>query len=379
MSPKIYTRKFKEAVVKFYERNHTIAETLQEFGISQASLFEWKKIYSKEHDLIIDGASKYKNFRQSQAQLKKTEYILEVVRKASCGVNATIDEKMAAINELEGQYSIHVLCEALNLPRGTYYNRKRREKTMTQLEKDDEQLKPIINQIFLDSKKRFGRKPIQYKLKEKGYQVSEKRVARLMKEMGLEVEKPKYMAEHKKPIPRYYFKNRLGREFEQDSPNKVWVSDITYVKVEDQYYYICIILDLFSRKAISYGISDLIDTTLTMKTFGEAYKKRGNPRNLMFHSDQGVQYTSFAFRQYLKSKKVKQSFSTPGTPYDNSVCESFFHTLKKEAIYHNLYSSPDELNSVMEEYIHFYNEERPHRKLNMKTPLQFETEFNKHL
>ena len=74
-----------------------------------------------------------------------------------------------------------------------------------------------------------------------------------MKEMGLEVEKPKYLAEHKKSVPRYYFKNYLNQEFEQDAPNKVWVSDITYVKVGEQYYYICVILDLFSRMALSYG------------------------------------------------------------------------------------------------------------------------------
>lgn len=377
MSPKIYTQEFKEAVVKYYERNHTIAETLKEFGVSQTSLFEWKKLYDQEHDLIIDGGSKYKYFRQSQSHLRKAENMLEVIQKASCGVNATIDEKMAAVKELEGQYSVHVLCEALNLSRGTYYNRKRRENFVTSYEKDDEVIKPIIKQIFYDSKKRFGRKPIQHKLNKLGYCVSEKRICRLMKEMGLEVEKPKYLAEHKKPIPRYYFKNYLKQEFEQDAPNKVWVSDITYVKVGEQYYYICVILDLFSRMAISYGVSDVIDTTLTMKTFDAAFGKRGKPKNLMFHSDQGVQYTSYVFRKYVKSKKVKQSFSTPGKPYDNSVCESFFHTLKKEAVYHHLYATPEELVAVMEEYIHFYNEERPHRKLNMKTPLEFEMEYHK--
>ncbi len=317
MSPKIYTQEFKEAVVKFYERNHTIAETLMEFGISQTSLFDWKKNYSKEHNLIIDGGSKYKNFRQSQAHLKKTECMPEVVRKASCGVNATIDDKMTAIKELEGQYSIHVLCEALNLPCGTYYNRKRREMTISQHEKDDEQLKPIIKQIFLDSKKRFGRKPIKYKLEEMGYQISEKRVCRLMQEMNLKVEKPKYMAEHKKSIPRYYFKNYLNREFKQDSPNRVWVSDITYVKVGNEYYYICIILDLFSRMAITYGISNVIDTTLIKKTFNVAFDKRGKPKNLMLHSDQEEyisKYNSLVERHekmqsrydYLKKKKERR-------------------------------------------------------------------------
>ena len=204
--------------------------------------------------MIIDGASKLKNFRHSKEHLRKTEYMLEVIRKASCCVNATIDQKMLAIKELEGQYSVHVLCEVLNLPRGTYYNRKRRENTVTSYELDDEIIKPIIKQIFFVSKKRFGRKPIQYKLSELGYRVSEKRVCRLMKEMGLEVEKPIYLAEHKKAIPRYYFKNHLNQKFEQGTPNKVWVSDITYVKVGMQYFYVCVVLDLFSRIAISYGI-----------------------------------------------------------------------------------------------------------------------------
>ena len=112
-----------------------------------------------------------------------------------------------------------------------------------------------------------------------------------------------------------------------------------------------------------------------MKTFDDAYNSRGKPNGLMVHSDQGVQYIAYAFRKRLRELHITQSFSTPGTPYDNSVCESFFHTLKKEAIYHHLYENPQELDAVMREYFHFYNAERPHRKLNMKTPLQFETEF----
>ena len=90
---------------------------------------------------------------------------------------------------LEGQYSIHVLCESLNLPRGTYYNRKRKANRKMSYEKSDEEIKPLIKKIFYDSKERFGRKPIHHKLLELGYRVSEKRVARLMQEMGLEVKK----------------------------------------------------------------------------------------------------------------------------------------------------------------------------------------------
>lgn len=92
-----------------------------------------------------------------------------------------------------------------------------------------------------------------------------------------------------------------------------------------------------------------------MKTFDDAYNSRGKPKGLMFHSDHGVQYTAYAFRKRLRELHIKQSFSTPGTPYDNSICESFFHTFKKEAIYHHLYENPQKLEVVMREYIHFYN------------------------
>ncbi|MBR2293261.1 MAG: IS3 family transposase [Clostridia bacterium] len=378
MQKKVYPQSFKDEVVKFYSTNHTIAETIRKFGIAESTLFEWRKRYNEQHYLSTSTLPRLKHWRQKELHLSKIEQKLEVLGKCSCGVNASIDEKMAAIAVLEGQYSIHVLCESLNLSRGTYYNRKRKANNKTSYEKSDEEIKPLIEKIFYDSKERFGRKPIHHKLSELGYRVSEKRVARLMQEMGLEVKMPPFLAQHKKSIPRPIFKNLLGRQFDQMQPNLVWVSDITYAKVGETYYFICVIIDLFSRRLLSYGISDLIDTTLVMKTFDDAYNSRGKPSGLMFHSDQGTQYTSSVFRKRLREAHITQSFSTPCSPYDNSVCESFFHTLKKEAIYHHLYEGPQELDEVMREYFHFYNAERPHRKLNMKTPLEFETEFFKH-
>ena len=375
MQKKVYPQCFKDEVVRYYQSSHTIAETIEKYKIAESTLFEWRKQYNNQHYLSTNTATQLKNWRQKELHLNKIEQKLEVLEKCSCGINASIDDKMNAIAALEGQYSVHVLCEALNLPRGTYYNRKRKSGSQTSYEKSDKEIKPLIEKIFHDSNERFGRKPIHHKLLEMGYHVSEKRVVRLMKEMNLEVKKPQFLAEHKKPLPRNIFKNLLGRQFDQMKPNLVWASDITYAKVGETYYFICVILDLFSRTLLSYGISDIIDTSLVIKTFDIAYSSRGKPSGLMFHSDQGAQYTAYAFRRRLKELNIIQSFSTPGNPYDNSVCESFFHTLKKEAIYHHIYNVPSELDHVMSEYMQFYNNERPHRKLNMKTPFQFETEF----
>lgn len=370
-----YPQIIRDEAVLFYERGHTFAETQRKYGMSESTFYAWKKKFDLAHPLS-DPAEKNENIKKKrQLHLEKLAMELEVIRQCPCGIDASTDDKIDAINTLSDKYSVRVLCEALELPRGTYYNRKRREGSLTSYETNDILLKPLIEQIFRESKERFGRKPIHYKLAEMGYHVSEKKIARLMKEMGLEVAKPAYKAEHQKPLPRTYFKNLLSRQFDQPKPNLIWVSDITYIKVGNCYYYICMVLDLFSRKILSYSTSDTINTTLSLTAFDIAFQQRGRPQNLMFHSDQGTQYTSYAFRQHLRSLKVKQSFSTPGNPYDNSVCESFFHTLKKEALYHHLYGTPQDLEAVLEEYIQFYNRQRPHRKLNMKTPVQYEAEF----
>lgn len=374
MGQKHYLKSLRDEAVLFYERGHTFAETKAKYGMSESTFYEWKKKFDEEHPNLENTGNNRKASRKAWRHLEKLSLELEVLRQCHCGTSASIDEKMTAIKALENKYSVHVLCDALGLPRGTYYNRKRREGILTSYEISDMAIKPLIEKIFLESKCRFGRKPIHRKLSEMGYHVSEKRIASLMKEMGLEVSKPAYKAEHQKPLPRAYFKNLLMRQFDQAEPNLVWVSDITYVKVGELYYYVCVILDLFSRRVLSCRISDTIDTVLSLSTFEDAFHFR-KPENLIFHSDQGVQYTAYVFRQHLRDLQVKQSFSTPGNPYDNSVCESFFHTLKKEALYHHLYETPQELEEVLDEYIDFYNGYRPHRKLNMKTPIQYETEF----
>ena len=345
-----YPKLFRDEAVLFYERGHTFAETKVKYGMAQSTFYEWKKQFDRAHPVPEASGTDLSVARKAQRHLEKLSLELEVLRQCPCGINASIDEKMAAIAALGNKYSIHVLCDALGLPRGTYYNRKRKEGILTSYELNDEAIKPLIEKIFLDSKRRFGRKPIHHKLSDMGYHVSEKRIARLMKEMGLEVAKPTYKAIHQKPLPRTYFKNLLTRQFDQAEPNLVWVSDITYVKVGEQYYYVCVILDLFSRRVLSYRISDTIDTSLSLSTFEDAFHFR-KPENLIFHSDQGVQYTAYVFRQRLRDLQVKQSFSTPGNPYDNSVCESFFHTLKKEALYHHLYETPQEPKAALNEYI----------------------------
>lgn len=163
--------------------------------------------------------------------------------------------------------------------------------------------------------------------------------------------------------------NHLQQQFRQKAPNLVWASDITYLKAGGKWHYLCIVMDLFSRKVIAWHISAKPDVNLVMTAFQAAYEKRNAPYGLMFHSDRGTQYTAFAFRQLLDSLNVVQSFSKKGYPFDNACCECFFKYLKKEEIHRRSYRSLQELQLSVFEYIEgYYNSRRPHTTLNMLTP-----------
>ena len=124
--------------------------------------------------------------------------------------------------------------------------------------------------------------------------------------------------------------NHLRQEFNQKAPNLVWASDFTYIKVNGKFFYLCVIMDLFSRKIVGWNLSNKHDVNLTISAFRKAYQSRDAQFGLVFHSDRGSEYTAFSFRQLLDSLNVVQSFSKKGYPFDNACCESFFKFLKKE-------------------------------------------------
>lgn len=182
----------------------------------------------------------------------------------------------------------------------------------------------------------------------------------------MSTDKPKYQAAHPENGPCC---NHLQQNFNPKAPNLVWVSDITYLKAGGKWYYLCIIMDLFSRKVIAWQLSGKADADFVITTFQKAYRKRNAPYGLMFHSDRGIQYTAFSFRQLLDSFHVVQSFSKKGYPFDNAVCECFFKCLKKEETNRRNYHTLQELYTSVFEYIEgYYNTRRPHSSLGLLTP-----------
>jgi transposase InsO family protein len=299
----------------------------------------------------------------------------QVFRSCQCHPSDPLRIKMAEMKKWKDKFTVHALCRAMDVSRGTFYNYLFRSKPKTVYEKTDEMLRPLIQAVFAESKERFGANKIRIKLAEQGIKVSAEHIRRLMNEMGLIAKQSRLRCFNSTNRKYMYRRNRVQQNFNQTAPNLLWVSDVTYARINQEFYAICVVIDVFSRKVLSYKISDKNDTALVLTAFQTAFAARNNPQGVTFHSDQGLQYASYKFRKHLRDCGVIQSFSNPGTPYDNAVAESFFSIMKREELSHNYYHSFDELEKTVSEYIDFFNGMRPHLKMGNLTPNEIERRF----
>jgi len=212
-------------------------------------------------------------------------------------------------------------------------------------------------------------------LNDLGFLCSRPRTARLMSKHGIKAKTKKKFkvttnSDHVYPIAP----NLLKQDFWTDAANRIWISDITYIRTWQGWLYLTIILDLFNRKVVGWSMSDrLTANTTTIPAFIQAVKQYQPLPGLIFHSDRGVQYACHDFRGILDTFKVIQSMSGKGNCYDNAVAESFFQTLKTELVYHETYRTQMEAKTSLFEYIEvFYNRFRKHSALGYKSPEQYE-------
>ncbi len=230
------------------------------------------------------------------------------------------------------------MCDALDVAGGTFYNHIFRRADRSKYEDEQAQLMMKVKQVFDDSEQRYGAEKIRAVLADSGIHVSRKRIAAIIQELGLYSVRVDAKKQFKRK-QQYAKQNLLKREFSASYPNQIWVSDITYFKVKDYWVYLCIILDLYSRRIVGWRGSRHMSTNLVTATFKAAFQERGEPRNLTFHSDRGKQYISKTFSSLLQKCGVKQSFSATGKPIDNAVAETFFSTFKREEDYRREYTS----------------------------------------
>lgn len=349
----------------------------QATGIARSTIYNWinnRNSDAKDSKPLNKGA-----YNKLKMHCEKLENIIQILKTCGCTVDAPLHQRNEVIKELSSVYSITTLCNALNVAKGSYYNhifRNKNENTLAA--RRIKELTPVVEEIFNDSKQTFGSGKIAAIMNDRGYGTTEKTVAKIMHSNGWfsvrSSAKTLYLQNQERK------ENILNQQFNPEAPNKVWVSDVTYFKISGKTYYICVILDLYARKVVALTISKKNSTWLTKTTLMNAIEERNlDTTMLLFHSDQGYNYTSKTFKNYVKALGIKQSFSRKSTPYDNSVCESFFKSLKHEELYRTNYTSEKHLRKSLSEYVVFYNDKRSHSYLRYRTPNKAEADFYRYL
>lgn len=368
-----YPIELKVKAIRRYEKGESIQSLSQELGVSQSTLYQWRKNYCSVETPIRTYTPR--EFDAISKRLLRLEHLLEIIQQSGYLSDIPLQKKLLTLEELynrpDNTYSVHELCDALGVARGTFYNHIFRRADKSKYESEQAQLALKVKQIFDDSEQRYGAAKIRAILIENGVRISKKRVRVIMQELGLHSVRTDAKKLYKRHQQRKK-QNLLKREFSADHPNQIWASDITYFKIKNYWVYLCVILDVYSRRIVGWKISKNISTNLVTATFKRAYQERGKPNGLTFHSDRGKQYTSKAFLLLLQEHSVKQSFSATARPLDNAVTETFFSTFKREEAYRREYTSEQHFRKSVEEYIRFYNEVRPHQTLQYKTPQDFE-------
>ena len=269
-------------------------------------------------------------------------------------------------------YPLKVICRLLEVSKSGCYAWKRRPKSRRRI--DNEVLLIEIRRVFVEHDSNFGSPRIWDDLKKANIPCSQNRVARLMREEGLVgIQRRKFKAttnsKHNWPVAP----NLLERKFNVDEPNKIWVSDITYVWTWEGWLYLSFVLDLYSRGVVGLAMSERITDDLTQSALKQALGRRDPSAGLIHHSDRGSQYASGDYQALLKRHEITPSMSRKGDCWDNAVAESFIHTLKVEKINRYRFKTRDEAKSKIFEYVEmYYNRKRTHSSLGYLSPFDYE-------
>jgi putative transposase len=280
--------------------------------------------------------------------------------------------KFAAIDEHRDEYSLKVMCKAMEVSKSGYHAWQTR--SASQRTTDNFRLVRLIEKIHLGSRGTYGSPRIHAYLIGMGETCSEPKIARLMKAYGIRAKaKRKFKAttnsKHRLPIAS----NVLNRNFNPTAPNKSWAGDITYLWTKEGWLYLAVVLDLYSRKVVGWAMEPTLSRELVLNALKMAISQRQPSAGLISHSDQGVQYASNDYQALLNTYGIACSMSRKGNCWDNSVVESFFGSLKQEHIFFCDFMTRDEArNSVFEWIEGFYNRERLHSTLGFLSPEQYE-------
>lgn len=274
----------------------------------------------------------------------------------------------------KAEHAISRLCSVLGVTRAGYYAWRQRRPSPRALA--DRELSELIGRVFVDSRETYGAPRVHAELRQgQGVCVGRKRVARLMRQLGLEGVSRRGKRRRTTiadpaaaPAP-----DLVGRRFTAPRPNELWLADITYLPTQEGWLFLAVVLDAFSRRVVGWSMRDDLKSELVVDALAMAVTRRKPPAGVVHHSDRGSQYTSLAFGKTLRDSGLVASMGRRGDAYDNATCESFISTIKNELIRRRSWPSRDQARLAVFSYIEtFYNPRRRHSALDYRSPDEHE-------
>jgi putative transposase len=240
-------------------------------------------------------------------------------------------------------------------------------------QEDKRQTKMLLN-AWTDSGKVYGYRKLHDDLLEQGESICPNRVARLAQLAGIKAQ----IGYKRRPgsyggKPSVVVDNTLDRQFDVEAPDRVWVTDITYIRTQEGFAYLAVVIDLYSRRVIGWSMQSRQTTDVVLQALLMAVWRRKPKAKVLIHSDQGSQFTSIDWAAFLRAHNLEHSMSRRGNCHDNAVAESFFNLLKRERIRRRTYRTREEARQDVFDYIEmFYNPKRKHARNGMLSPVEFE-------
>lgn len=267
-------------------------------------------------------------------------------------------------------------CKWLGVSTSGYYDWQTRQNKPAKRSERQSVIDEAVAIAFKDRRERYGSPRLAIKLNEAGFPIAENTVAASMRRQNLVAKagrkfKSTTNSSHTLPIAA----NLLEQDFSCNNINEKWCGDITYLWSDEGWMYLAVVLDLFSRRVIGWSLSHRMTTHLVCDAMNMAISNRGKVEGVIMHTDRGSQYCSKRFQRQLKTNGILSSMSKKGDCYDNACAESFFHSLKVEAVHGETIETRDKMRKVIFDYIELdYNTQRHHSSINNTSPVQYELE-----
>jgi transposase InsO family protein len=272
--------------------------------------------------------------------------------------------------QVSSNLSVEALCEALDVSPSGYYAWCEREVSPHQ--QADAWLGDEIERVFVESRRTYGSHRVWLGLRERGIRTSRKRVARLMHQRGLRSIRAgkRRVGLTKAGQSAYFAPNRLQQDFNARRKNQKWVADTTYIPTRESWLYLVSVMDLFSRQVVGWAMGEHHDADLATSALDMAIGRAHPPAGLILHSDRGSEFANAKFHDRAAEDKIRLSMSGTGNCYDNAAAESFFATVKLEAIPEAIFASHREARRALFDYIEvFYNRQRLHSGIGYAPPI----------